>query len=466
MKKKTIEEKAFEILNKKGFEDHKRPNSRRDFIKLGLLAGGGALMPISFMDQVFAATTKFRPTIPFLVFDLAGGASMPGNFLVGQKGGPEDLCENYKAHGWNPRAAGALDHTFGLPMSTNNSRMLEGLRNTLPSEILNQGNKKLLQMASFCHFSLDDTTSNRSSALTLMSHIGLTGSVLKSGIGQRGSASGGNSSSYLEDSQLRPKLIQRFEDINTLTSLGDRFLGMDESAKSIVRQKLVEAGQEHPGLINAYKELSQFGSLHTKGDPTQSEEMIAAYNLNNNPNEATRVEAGIVYNVLQGYTGPGVITIPGCDYHDGTQTTGDNKDLEIGTKIGQAIHAAHLLGQPFFFQIITDGGVYAPGSDNYDRRWLGDQNLHSLTVIGYYDPRGKTQMRRLQVGHYTPNAQLKIATAEEEARGENFISKKPENMVLAVLANYLHLHGAVGEFQALSGSRLDTNIIDELLVFG
>ena len=54
--------------NLKAFDNHKFPQCRRDFIKLGMLAGAGALLPLSWPERLLAATMPSR--IPFLTFDL------------------------------------------------------------------------------------------------------------------------------------------------------------------------------------------------------------------------------------------------------------------------------------------------------------------------------------------------------------------------------------------------------------
>ncbi|MGE0528538.1 MAG: hypothetical protein AB7G93_01075 [Bdellovibrionales bacterium] len=454
--KKTLKEIAIEKLKQPGYEDHALPVSRRDFIKLGLLAGGGAVLPLSLTERVLAQMTGVV-RIPFLVFDLAGGAGMPANFLVGQEGGPEDLCNDYRRHGWNPRASGALDKTFGIPMAAGGvSKMLEGLKANLPQALTNEAQRSL-KMASFCHFSLDDTSTNRASALTLVSRCGLQGSFLRAGLGLQSTLSGGNSDAYLSDSKFKPQMIRNLDELTRITSFGATFEELDPHTRKAIFNNLKGLAGESSQLKEVYEELSTFGVAEPKLDPRNNAQMNELYQLQNSSIDSPQaLQAGIVYNTLMGNTGPGVITFSNCDYHDNTQTTGDAKDLEIGVAIGRAVHAAHLLKKPLFYQIITDGGVYAPGSDNYDRRWVGDRNQHSLTVVGYFDPNRDVELRRAQVGRYTPNAEVDQKT---------FIGDKPEKMVPAVLANYLHVQGLSGQIEAISGIRLQNSELDKMLVF-
>src|SRR5690349_4489803 len=100
--------------------NHPAPVTRRDFLAKGTIASSAMVfMPKAFADALTFDTCDQSGSVkamPFLVFDMAGGAALPGNFLVGKEGGPEDLLASYDQLGWNPKAAGAYDKRFGLPM--------------------------------------------------------------------------------------------------------------------------------------------------------------------------------------------------------------------------------------------------------------------------------------------------------------------------------------------------------------
>lgn len=94
------------------FSDHQKPMTRRDFIASGLQNGGVALGGLSLFSM-FAAPNKAQAAlssdiealkqscglksqgagkIPFIAFDLAGGANIAGsNVLVGGLGGQLSL---------------------------------------------------------------------------------------------------------------------------------------------------------------------------------------------------------------------------------------------------------------------------------------------------------------------------------------------------------------------------------------
>jgi hypothetical protein len=84
-------------------ENHRRPVSRRDFLAQGLIAGTAMVLSPSLFgllrksDAAFAQSMECVLTggagkIPFVCFDLAGGASVAGsNVMVGGPGGQLDF---------------------------------------------------------------------------------------------------------------------------------------------------------------------------------------------------------------------------------------------------------------------------------------------------------------------------------------------------------------------------------------
>ena len=86
--------------------DHPRPVTRRDFLSAGLISGGAFVMAPTMMNllssNAMAATLAdcglggtLTGRIPFIAFDLSGGANMVGShIMVGGPGGPFDFFSN------------------------------------------------------------------------------------------------------------------------------------------------------------------------------------------------------------------------------------------------------------------------------------------------------------------------------------------------------------------------------------
>lgn len=457
------------------FSDHPRPLTRRQFLSQGLISYSASMFVPSVFSMAFGSKSVFAEgsigaDVPFLVFDLAGGAAMPANFLVGGAGGPEDLLKSYDTLGWDPRAGGSLDRSFGLPLAAANgggkdSKILAGILATA-----SEGARHNLRMGSFCHFSQDDSSNNKTSAVALVAKAGLRGHHIPNGLGQNASLSGGNSEAIGAEPLYKPLQIKRVTDVTESLSYGPglkdfpsaalRALGLGARRLSALQNNKLDKKQRGNELGQATDKAHEANLVYAEGvkgvDPRQEEQFKTIYGLNEvtGPDNADAVKASIVMNVLKRNVGPGVITIGGCDYHDSTQTTGDNKDLEIGREIGRAVEAAHQLGKPLFFQILTDGGVYAKDGK---REWIGDSGDRSLSVVGFYNPKGASNQPRLQVGRYTDGQGIDR---------DSLVGSDPVKAAYAVFANYLNVCGRLGDFEKVAPRGVFTpQELDSLLVF-
>jgi hypothetical protein len=443
--------------------------SRRQFVGLGLVGASSTLLAPSFFSMLsssaFAGQDPLNP-IAYLGFDLAGGAAMPGNFLVGGAGGPEDLLKSYDLIGWNPRVNG-YDDRFGLPMpKANIGKIFEGLTTTM-----SEGAQKNFRMGSFSHVSRDDTSDNPLSIIELLSSMNnMGGSKSQKGLGMTSAASGGNSRGVKSISQYSPTKILSVQDITNITKLSVALEPVPGSLKSRMFKTMQNISNSQskrlfgldamPDAMNSsFTGLEQLVGGTFALDPRQIADIQTIYGINANTQvtNVTATRAGIVNCVLARATGPGVITIGGCDYHDGTQTTGDAKDLEIGREIGRAIELAHQRKVPLFIHIYSDGGV---GARQGSRMWGSDSGEQSLTVIGYYDPKGVPSYSRkdiIQIGHYT---------AGQGADRETLIGGNPALVSYAVLANYMNLMGNLDQFNTYAPSPFSEAELNSILIFG
>ena len=440
-----LKQRIISKLKKPGYENHKWPITRRDFIRMGLISGAFHFSPLLGKANRAQAQVQEKKNIPFLVIDLEGGAALPGNFLVGQAGGPEDLLTNYSTLGWNPREANALDRTYGLPMSSSSSQILTGLNQAIPESV-----RSRFRFGSFLSFTRDDTAENVMSALSLVHKAFGGGEFLKSGLSYDiqlqttiDAYSGGRSRTRLESQFSPPIRIKSPTFYSQLTELGTG----DTETDAQLMKFLIE-NSNNPEMKNALKELEIFSS-GLQFRYTDNPEVVAIYGNNNNS-----TEAALVYNCIKGNVGPSVITVGGCDYHDGGSQTGDNKDTQIGLTIGRAVATAAALNSPLFIQVITDGGMSSVEST---RDWNSDSPTRSMSLVAYFDPNKTPEMKRQQVGHY-----LAAGEVDQETLVGNDLAK----VIVGVAANYLNVSGRLGEFADLVGSRgLSNQELEQLLIF-
>lgn len=455
--KDELSEQAEEIVAREVQRPSHSLISRRDFLAQGIL-GFSAMLSLpahSFLDLEGLATQcgadpSAPQSLPFLVFDMAGGAALPANFLVGKAGGPEDLLAQYTFLGWNPRESGALNKDFGLPMSAKYSGLLKGIL-----EKASPNARKNLRLGSFCHFAQDDSTSNRLNAACLAMKAGTRGVFLSNGLGVEDSPSGGNSSPVFLDPVFRPSFARSIEDVLASTNFGGpalegvsfeakKSLALSSLALRDIQAPLLEGTTEGKVLSElsecAYKKSLSFLENVSGLDPRTNPVVQSVYGISQETpgNSPLAMAAAISFNSLAGHSGPSTWTLGGCDYHDGTQETGDKKDKIMGDTIGLCLELAHRLQKPFFFQLLTDGGCDS-GAGN--RSWRGDSGDKCMTVIGYYDPKGPAEMIRKQVGHYTDG---------QGAERNTLLGSEPALVGYAVLANYLNLIGRLGDFRSLA----------------
>ncbi len=435
--------------------------TRRDFLASGILGFSAALIP-SFL---IAEDPPVSVDIPFLLFDCVGGAAFPANFFVGGEGGKP--LGNYSRLGFDARKEDELDRSFGLPMAAKGSSILRGMKQAASREALAK-----LRLGSFCHFALDDQAGNALSSIALVYAASRKGRALNTVLASANSASGGNSVGPQLSLMPRPTAIARIEDL--VTAVG---FGAGTSLAGLPKPLLVKYGatlerlnrlflEKHSAPKTAskpYEEIRKTIEQTPSVDPRASQEVAPVYGLNAQSNSASfeAVSAAVVRNVLEGNSGPGVISIGGCDYHDRGIAVTEAKDLEIGISVGRAVETAHRLKRPLFFQLLTDGGV---GAEANSRIWRGDDGSKCMTVIGHYDPKGAADYavkERFQIGYFTDGQGAERGTLIGDASGKN-----GENIAYAVAANYLGVAGRAGEFPRFFGDRFTTEQLKSVLVFG
>ena len=460
---------------------HPRPITRRDFLSQGILSFSALTFlptPLTLIQSAFADAQcdgGGGTYIPFLVFDCAGGAMLPSNFLVTDEGG--ELLPSYSQLGWEPKnTPDSLNKDFGLPMAKKESKILEGILASASAEA-----RILLRMGSFCHSAQSDSSGNPLNAAALVAKFGYKGKTISQAIGMQNSISGGNSVLALPPESFKALYVPNIDVLKDSVALSQNSaLGILSSSalgnlfvagKSLSQSQLLDLESSvSGGLLSRLSECSYLENEKKSKegasgvDPRADAQFREVYNINVN-SSATSIDvvsAGIVKNVLSGIAGPGVITIGDCDYHQGNQTKSDAKDREIGVQIGRAVQAAHRMKQPLFFQVITDGGC---SNLEGTRTWVSDSNEKCMTVIGYYKPEGAMAQRRQQVGYFTKGQ----GAAKEALSG---LGNNPLKVTASVLANYLNLHVPQNQLSGEVFKIIPSNLfngneeLDKVLIFG
>jgi len=240
-------------------DDHARPVSRRDFIRQGFLGGtaslisGGVFSLFASPNTAMAALSSDVGSlaadincslggltgdakVPFICFDLAGGANLAGsNVLVGGSGGQNDATistAGYSKMGIPGDMVPGLDSTsFSLLNSSLNNDFINddlGLQFHADSAML----MGILERVGTAIGNIDgcviparsdnDTGNNPHNPLYGIAMAGGKGSVVDL-VGSRSSDSGGNSMAPADmiNAEVRPTKVDRPSDVTGMVDVGE-----------------------------------------------------------------------------------------------------------------------------------------------------------------------------------------------------------------------------------------------------
>ncbi len=507
------------------FGDHPKPMRRRDFIRQGFL-GGGALVTAPSLFGLFTnpgvAQAALAPDlealksscglsvqgagkIPFICFDLAGGANIAGsNVLTGGQGGQLDFLSTsgYSRLGLPgdqiPPVTNAqtgltdfINTDLGLAFHTD-AAYLRGILEKVSPATLAAINGAVIPARSE-----NDTGNNPHNPMYAINRAGADGSLLTL-IGSRNSDSGGNSMAPVDllDPSVRPTKVDRPTDVTGLVDVGDLIglLSQDDAVavmESIQRLSDQKLSQVSTGISrdDVIKDLVRCGYVKSAdiadrfGDPSTlnpelDTDIVGPGGIFSAAEFAAESEfrktASVMKLIVNGFAGAGCITMGGFDYHTGERGTGEVRDLRAGRCMGACLEYAARVGVPLMMYVFSDGSVASNGriDDSVDGRgkgeWTGDNQSTAASFFLVYNPAGRPQLlggnaaenaRHQQLGWFRPDGSVETASSPA-ANNVNLL-------VQTVALNYLALHGQQGMFADLfPGHGLgDVNLQDSLTAF-
>ena len=501
--------------------DHHRPRSRRDFLSQGFRLGGAAAMGLSLnsllSNQALAlaadlvdpgnpntftpGTCNLNPAaggrkIPFICFDLAGGANISGsNVLVGGPGGQRDLLgtAGYQKLGLpadlipsNSAAESFIDDSLGL-LFHSQSAMLAGIKEKASAAAMTATNGAVIPCRSD-----NDTGNNPHNPMYAIYNANARGGLLQL-VGSRNSISGGNSMSPMAyiNPELRPTKIDRPSDVSGLVDVGSLnslfansadTLAVMESVKRITDFKLsmVDTFQAvHPDELSLKQRLSceylraadTYERFNTPDalDPLQDPLIVGnsgIFSSDDMNDREFQKTASIMKLVIDGHAAAGTVSMGGFDYHTGDRNTGEVRDLRAGRCIGACIEYAMRRQTPLMLYVYSDGSVASDGT--IERMaglgqgkcvWTGDNSSTGSSFFLVIDPAGgrptlldqgpDDPLMHQQLGWMTSDAS--VATSSTPA------ANNVNLLVEMVVLNYMALHGEESSFAANRGLGSEAN---------
>jgi len=488
---------------------HGRPVTRRDFLGQGMARGLG-LVTAPTLFSLFANPRSAAASlsgdiellktacgikslgagkIPFICFDLAGGASISGsNVLVGQQGGQLDSLSTsgYSKLGlpgdMTPDSINAgspsgnfINMDLGLAFHSS-SAMLAGITEKAGL----RGNE--INGAVIPARSDNDTGNNPHNPMYGIARAGADGSLL-SLIGSRSSDSGANSMApaMMIDPAIRPTKVDRPSDVTGMVDTGQLIGVLDQADAVAVMESIERISNMKLGKVDTrvsadavIKDLVRCGYVKAAdiadrfGDPSSlnpalDPDIVGAGGIFSqaefDADSEFRKTAAIMKMVVNGFSGAGSITMGGYDYHTGNRATGELRDLRAGRCIGACLEYAARAnngnGVPLMVYVYSDGSVFSNGMTDDSVNgggkgvWTGDNSSTAASFFLVYNPGSRPillgasaleQARHQQLGYFRADASVET-NATPAANQVNLL-------VETVILNYMALHGEQGSFSS------------------
>jgi hypothetical protein len=478
--------------------DHPRPLTRREFLGQGFITGGIALAgasAFSLFANPRAAYAALSPDIaalknapcnivpgagkiPFICFDLAGGANIAGsNVLVGLQGGQLDFLSTagYSKLGipgnMTPNtsigAGSFVDQQLGLAFHGDSAFLRGILERTAVTTRANVNGTVIPAL------SQNDTGNNPHNPMYGIYSAGALGDLLTL-IGSDNSDSGGNSlaPSYMMDATVRPTKVDRSSDVTGLVDTG-KLVGLLsqadatavlESMERISKKKLdnttlrtdlsadaVVKDLVQCGYVKAADLADRYGNAKQALDPDIDPLIVGPSGIftqaEYDGDSEIRKTAAVMKMVVNGYAGAGTIEMGGFDYHTGDRSTGEDRDFRAGRCMGACLEYAARRHMPLMLYVFSDGSLSSNGMiDNSAGGrgkgvWTGDNQSTASAFFLAYSPTGPITAIVNQIGHFTSDGSV----ASTGSPGANAVNLLAEMVVL----NYMALHGQEGNFQTM-----------------
>jgi hypothetical protein len=492
--------------------DHPRPVTRRDFVSQGFLGGsafalGGGVMSLfaNPRDAFAALSSDLQPflaadrcniatvgagKIPFIAFDLAGGANISGsNVLVGKEGGQLDFLgtNGYQKMGLpGDMVPGLTDPISGLPYANTDlglgfhldSPFLRGMRRHM-----SPAREPLLNGAVIPARSGNDTGSNPHNPLYGIARAGADGSILTLA-GTATSDSGGNSlaPAAMMDPELRPTKVDRPSDVTALVDTGKLVGILGPSDATAVMESIYRISEKKVGITGGslgtidtgqnitasqvVQDLVSCGYLKsadiadrfggTPLDPSLDPVIVgpagifsdADFNDGGRDGSSFRKTAAIMKLVINGFAGAAVIEMGGYDYHGGQRQEGEIKDERAGRCMGACIEYAARVGTPLMMYVFSDGSLSSNGViDNSAAgrgkgEWVSDNSSTAASFFMVYNPYGRAQLLGATPAEQAMHQQIGYMDSGGSVQnGATPAANNVNLLVETVILNYMALHG-------------------------
>jgi hypothetical protein len=494
--------------------DHPRPVTRRQFVAQGFMSGaaytvgGGLLGALGTNPRIAEAAlsgdlsgqlggcgiaTSGAGKIPFICFDLAGGANIAGsNVLIGREGGQRDFLSTagYERQGLpgdmipglaDPVLGDYANFDLGLGFHLD-SAFRRGIVDTITPGVEANLNGAVIPARSD-----NDTGNNPHNPMYGIARAGANGSILTLA-GSENTDSGGNSMlpAMLYDPELRPTKVDRPSDVVNLVDTGDLAEILSPREATAVMESVYRMTEDKMTSVNtmltpaedlAAKRLVECGYLKSADiadrfagvpvDPGADLEIVgpggiftsAEFNDNGRDGSEFRKTAAVMKLVMNGYAGAGCIEMGGYDYHGGRRAEGEVKDYRAGRCMGACIEYAARLGVPLMLYVFSDGSLSSNGAIDTTLEgrgkgeWTSDNSSTAGSFFLVYNPGRRATLIGTSPEEQAVHQQIGYMSADGAVQRAATPGANNVNLLVnMVILNYMALHGEQNLFGGLGSA--------------
>jgi hypothetical protein len=491
--------------------DHPRPVTRRQFLSQGFMTGTaytvGGIAPLLgsrfahadlsadldlLRDPAQCNITDGAGKIPFMCFDLAGGANIANsNVLVGQQGGQSDFLstQGYQKMGLpGDMVPGLTDvdgnafANFDLGLGFHfDSAFRRGIMSMISPTTAENINGAVIPARSD-----NDTGNNPHNPMYGIALAGAKGSILTLA-GSENTDSGGNSTLPLSlfNAELRPTKVDRPSDVVNLVDTGDLVGILTKEDATKVMESIYRLSDEKMfnvetlvnrdadidkavrcGYLKAAHIADKFGGMPI--NPTDDAVIVddttgifttAEFTAGDRDAREFQKTASVMKLVMNGFAGAGCVEMGGYDYHGGRRAEGEVKDFRAGRCMGAALEYAARLDKPLMMYVFSDGSVSSNGAiDNTTEgggkgEWTSDNSSTAGAFFLVYNPPrlgGKPVLKGANLEEQMQHQQIGYMTADGSVqRAATPMANNVNLLVNSVILNYMALHDEIGAFDSI-----------------
>jgi hypothetical protein len=448
--------------------------------------------------------------IPFICFDLAGGANISGsNVLVGQGGGQSDFLSTagYRKMGLPGDMVPVLNQPVsGLPYANFDLGLGFHLDSAFRRGImasLSTGREANINGAVIPARSDNDTSNNPHNPMYGIARAGADGSILTLA-GSENTDSGGNSMlpAALYDAELRPTKVDRPSDVVNLVNTGDLVGILSKDDATAVMESIYRLSDRKIDNVNTQisrdaviKEMVRCGYLKAADiadrfgglpiDPALDAEIVdqpgapgtgiftnAEFNAGDRDAREFRKTAAVMKLVINGFAGAGCIEMGGYDYHGGRRAEGEVKDERAGRCMGACLEYAARKGVPLMMYVFSDGSVSSNGAidttpEGRDKgEWVSDNSSTAASFFLVYNPTRRPILIGANANEQALHQQIGSMSSDGSVQRSATPAANNVNLLVnTVLLNYMALHGDQGQFDIVFPNHGLGTLQDRLTAF-